>query len=301
MQKRNIKLDVNGLILVNKPRGMSSNQALIAIKKKFHPRKAGHTGTLDPLATGLLPICLGQATKFSSYLLDEQKTYQATIQLGYTSSTGDAEGEITPISPNSNLSKDDIYQVLEDFKGEISQLPPMYSALKHNGKPLYKYAREGIEIERKSRNVSIYGLSVLKWDNDELTLDICCSKGTYIRTLAADIGDKLETGAYIRTLHRTSIGKLEIKDAISLDELDKIAEEERYGLLKPMDSILFRFDAIYLNKPQVKNLKNGIILEIENLKKAYYRLYDDNMDFIGLGYCYEDGCLKVRRLLNTCE
>ena len=221
--------------------------------------------------------------------------------MGYTSSTGDAEGEITPISPNSNLSKDDIYQVLEDFKGEISQLPPMYSALKHNGKPLYKYAREGIEIERKSRNVSIYGLSVLKWDNDELTLDICCSKGTYIRTLAADIGDKLETGAYIRTLHRTSIGKLEIKDAISLDELDKIAEEERYGLLKPMDSILFRFDAIYLNKPQVKNLKNGIILEIENLKKAYYRLYDDNMDFIGLGYCYEDGCLKVRRLLNTCE
>jgi len=301
MQKRNIKLDVNGLILVNKPRGMSSNQALTAIKKKFHPRKAGHTGTLDPLATGLLPICLGQATKFSSYLLDEQKTYQATIQLGYTSSTGDAEGEITPISPNSNLSKDDIYQVLEDFKGEISQLPPMYSALKHNGKPLYKYAREGIEIERKSRNVSIYGLSVLKWDNDELTLDICCSKGTYIRTLAADIGDKLETGAYIRTLHRTSIGKLEIKDAISLDELDKIAEEERYGLLKPMDSILFRFDAIYLNKPQVKNLKNGIILEIENLKKAYYRLYDDNMDFIGLGYCYEDGYLKVRRLLNTCE
>ena len=217
MQKRNIKLNVNGLILVNKPYGWSSNQTLTKIKKKFHPKRAGHTGTLDPLASGLLAICLGEATKFSRFLLNENKTYTAKLKLGYTSSTGDAEGTIIKKNEKINLSKQSINKILEDFKGEIIQTPPMFSALKVHGKPLYKYAREGIEIERNSRKIVISSLIIKDFINDELTIDISCSKGTYIRTLASDIGNKLGVGAYLSFLERMSIGNFKLKDAVSIE------------------------------------------------------------------------------------
>ena len=195
MQFKRLKSDVDGLLLINKPLGLSSNQVLSKIKFLFSPKKVGHTGTLDPMATGLLPICLGEATKFSSYLLGADKTYVALIKLGFKSTTGDKEGKITKqnikIMPPLNIIK----KILPSFIGQIEQLPPMYSALKFQGKPLYSYARDGIEIPRSKRKVMVYAIELLDYIGDELKLKIKCSKGTYIRTLAEDIGEELNLGA----------------------------------------------------------------------------------------------------------
>ena len=301
MKKKSIKLDVDGLILINKPYGLSSNHALTRIKKKFHPKKAGHTGTLDPLACGLLPICLGQATKFSSYLLDEDKTYRATLQLGFTSTTGDAEGDITQQPHTIELSKNLVLHTMDSFKGEITQTPPMFSALKVDGKPLYKYAREGLEIERKKRKVIIYKLLLLDFTDEELTIEVNCSKGTYIRSLAADIGNQLGTGAYLKSLTRISIGEFKLADALELDELDKFTDEKSHKFVRPIDSFLKKFNAIQLSNLQTQFLKNGMTLELNDLVKGIYRLYDENKQFIGLGQCEEIGSLKVQRLMNTSQ
>ncbi|MCK5813326.1 MAG: tRNA pseudouridine(55) synthase TruB, partial [Cocleimonas sp.] len=194
--------DISGILLLNKPLGLSSNAALQRARFLFRAKKGGHTGSLDPKATGVLPLCFGEATKVSGYLLNSDKRYITTVQLGQTSTTGDTEGEILNTVPVTAFSDETLQTVLDQFTGAITQIPPMYSALKHNGTPLYKLARKGIEIKRKEREITIYELTLLKRTHDTLKLDIRCSKGTYIRTLAQDIGDALGFGAYITSLER---------------------------------------------------------------------------------------------------
>jgi len=299
MQKKRLKINVNGLLLLDKPLGFSSNQALSKIKWLFTPFKAGHTGTLDPMATGLLPICLGEATKFSRFLLDADKTYEAVIKLGYTSSTGDTEGEIIK-SKNNNLPKlPELKKVLKKFTGKINQLPPMYSALKHKGQPLYTFAREGVNIYRERRPIVIYKLDLMSYEKDLLRVMVRCSKGTYIRTLAEDIGNELGVGGYLMRLRRTEIGTLNLKDSISLEELEKMKNKERLNLLRPISSLTACFNDITLSRKDEVLIKNGQELIINNKGAGYYSLFDSCGNFLGVGDLNEDCVLKVKRLMST--
>ncbi len=297
MQSKRVKVVIDGLLLIDKPLGLSSNQVLSKIKFLFSPKKVGHTGTLDPMATGLLPICLGEATKFSSYLLNADKTYEGLIRLGYKSSTGDKEGQITRRDfgkmPSMNLVK----KILNNFIGPIEQIPPMYSAIKHKGKPLYKYAREGINIPRLKRKIIIYEIKLLSYQGDELRIKIKCSKGTYIRTLAEDIGDKLNTGAYLLELNRTEIGSLSIKSALKVEQMEKIKEQERVNLLLPIDELVSEFDKLVLNSDDTAAIKDGKIIE-QGINDGFYRLYDDKNMFFGLGEIDKIGNLKAKRLIS---
>jgi|TARA_B110000037_G_scaffold219605_1_gene285133 tRNA pseudouridine55 synthase len=297
MQSKRLKIVIDGLLLIDKPLGLSSNQVLSKIKFLFSPKKVGHTGTLDPMATGLLPICLGEATKFSSYLLNADKTYEGLIRLGYKSSTGDKEGQIIRQDfgkmPSMNLVK----KILNNFIGPIEQIPPMYSAIKHKGKPLYSYAREGINIPRAKRKIIIYEIKLLAYQGDELRIKIKCSKGTYIRTLAEDIGDQLNTGAYLLELNRTDIGSLSIKSALKVEQIEKNKEQERINLLLPIDELVSEFDKLILNPDDTASIKDGKIIE-QGIKDGFYRLYDDKNMFFGLGEIDKIGNLKAKRLIS---
>ena len=297
MQFKRLKIVIDGLLLIDKPLGLSSNQVLSKIKFLFSPKKVGHTGTLDPMATGLLPICLGEATKFSSYLLNADKTYEGLIRLGYKSSTGDKEGQIIRQDfgkmPSMNLVK----KILNNFIGPIEQIPPMYSAIKHKGKPLYSYAREGINIPRVKRKIIIYEIKLLAYQGDELRIKIKCSKGTYIRTLAEDIGDQLNTGAYLLELNRTDIGSLSIKSALKVEQIEKNKEQERINLLLPIDELVSEFDKLILNPDDTASIKDGKIIE-QGIKDGFYRLYDDKNMFFGLGEIDKIGNLKAKRLIS---
>jgi tRNA pseudouridine55 synthase len=291
------KQNINGLLIVDKPLGFSSNQALSKIKWLYNPKKAGHTGTLDPLATGVLPVCLGEATKFSSYLFDANKTYEARIKLGFTSSTGDAEGSLTELSIDRIPNKIQIINVLESFHGEIEQTPPMYSALKHDGKPLYQYAREGIEIPRKKRTVKIFSIRLVNLKKDELLVEIDCSKGTYIRTLAEDIGEKLNVGGYLIGLRRTVVGSLSIKSAISLDSIEEASGQDRLGFINPIDTFLNNFDSLTINNDEANAIKDGKIVHKKEVLRDIYRLYTQENIFLGLAEGDTNGNLKVKRLM----
>ena len=291
------KQNINGLLIVDKPLGFSSNQALSKIKWLYNPKKAGHTGTLDPLATGVLPVCLGEATKFSSYLFDANKTYEARIKLGFTSSTGDAEGSLTELSIDRIPNKIQIINVLESFHGEIEQTPPMYSALKHDGKPLYQYAREGIEIPRKKRTVKIFSIRLVNLKKDELLVEIDCSKGTYIRTLAEDIGEKLNVGGYLIGLRRTVVGSLSIKSAISLDSIEEASGQDRLGFINPIDTFLNNFDSLTINNDEANAIKDGKIVIKKEVLRDIYRLYTQENIFLGLAEGDTNGNLKVKRLM----
>ena len=291
------KQDINGLLIIDKPLGFSSNQALSKIKWLYNPKKAGHTGTLDPLATGLLPVCLGEATKFSSYLFEENKTYEAKIKLGFTSSTGDAEGILTDLNIDTFPSKTLIINELKNFEGEIEQTPPMHSALKYDGKPLYQYAREGIEIPRKKRTVTIFSIKLKQNKKDELLIEIECSKGTYIRTLAEDIGEKLNVGGYLIGLRRTVVGSLSIHNAISLDLIEETPDEERLKFINPIDGFLNNFDALVVNNDESNAIKDGKILHKKEAKDNIYRLYSQEDVFIGLAEGDTNGNIKVKRLM----
>ena len=297
MQSKRLKIVIDGLLLIDKPLGLSSNQVLSKIKFLFSPKKVGHTGTLDPMATGLLPICLGEATKFSSYLLNADKTYEGLIRLGYKSSTGDKEGQIIRQDfgkmPSMNLVK----KILNNFIGPIEQIPPMYSAIKHKGKPLYSYAREGINIPRAKRKIIIYEIKLLAYQGDELRIKIKCSKGTYIRTLAEDIGDQLNTGAYLLELNRTDIGSLSIKSALKVEQIEKNKEQERINLLLPIDELVSEFDKLILNPDDTASIQDGKIIE-QGIKDGFYRLYDDKNMFFGLGEIDKIGNLKAKRLIS---
>ncbi len=280
--------ELDGLLLLDKPLDASSNLALQKARRIFRAAKAGHTGTLDPLASGLLPICFGEATKYSAMMLDADKTYRAVLKLGEKTTTGDAEGEIVEKKPVS-IEKGQIEAALCAFRGEIRQLPPMHSALKHKGKPLYAYVRAGVEIERSERAVKIHDL-LMEWhDGDELCLTVRCSKGTYIRVLAEDIGKNLGCGAHLKSLVRTAIGPFDLKDARRLGEIEE--NEERDDFLLPIDSLLSDFPRLVLEQEKALFLINGRVIESES-DAGLYRLYDERNRFMGL--VESDGCGKIR-------
>ena len=290
---RKIRNQIDGILLLDKPLGISSNQAINKVKYLLNATKVGHTGTLDPMATGLLPVCLGEATKFASYLLDGDKEYFATMQLGVVTDTGDAEGEI--IARNSvNVNLELIQLALDKFTGEINQIPPMYSALKYNGQPLYEYARAGIVIERQSRKVSIHELELINYDsiNQQLEFRALVSKGTYIRTLAEDIGNVLGSGASLIALRRTRTNQFSINAAITIE---KIAGDTSNLPLLPIDSILPDLNSYQINDEQYIKVGHGNICEInECLELGKYRLYHQSR-FLGIADIVEDnGKLQLR-------
>ncbi|AXA34400.1 tRNA pseudouridine(55) synthase TruB [Francisella adeliensis] len=233
------RLNLNGVIVVNKSKDASSNYILQQLKRLFNAQKAGHTGTLDPMATGVLPICFGRATKIAQYLLDADKEYIATIKLGVETDSGDAEGNIIKESLDDipKLDNDALENVLDNFRGEISQVPPMYSALKHNGKPLYKLAREGIQIEIKPRDITIYNLDLLDFTEDTITIKVRSSKGTYIRSLAIDIGAKLGCGGHLIALQRTKSGPFDIEQSYTLEQLKDLSFEDKLATISHVESV----------------------------------------------------------------
>ncbi|OGS98668.1 MAG: tRNA pseudouridine(55) synthase TruB [Gallionellales bacterium RIFCSPLOWO2_12_FULL_59_22] len=247
---------LDGVLLFDKPLELSSNTALQKVRRLFQAEKAGHTGTLDPLATGLLPICFGEATKFSTALLDADKTYRALLRLGQTTSTGDAEGEIVAEHP-VDVRQADVDAVLAKFRGEIRQLPPMHSALKHQGKPLYEYIRKGETIARELRNVTIRELVLNSFSGNEMDITVRCSKGTYIRTLAEDIGATLGCGAHLIGLRRTAVAHFDLNNASNLQQLEAMAEAERDARILPLEALMPGMPKLQLDAVQIKRLAQG--------------------------------------------
>ena len=299
MKPKRTKLDVNGVVLVDKPLGYSSNQTLALVKKYFNPKKAGHTGTLDPLATGLLPVCLGEATKFSSFLLESDKSYEASIKLGFISSTGDSEGEIEPIKIKNFPTLEEVQKVINSFLGYQEQLPPMFSALKFKGKPLYEYARKGENIDRKKRKINITSLKIKEYKDNIIHINVSCSKGTYIRVLANDIGASLKTGGYLVGLRRLAIGKITIKEAVNINLIEEMNAQSRKDLIHPIDTLIREFGKIILEEKDVKAIKDGRTLLLKNYGEGIYRLYANEDIFLGLGSLDLYGYLKAKRLRAT--
>lgn len=247
---------LDGVLLLDKPVGLSSNDALIRAKRLYLAKKAGHTGTLDPLASGLLPLCFGEATKFSQDLLEADKTYEATMRLGVRTATGDAEGEVLDTRPVT-CDRAAVEAVLPRFTGEIVQIPPMYSALKRDGKPLYEYARAGQTVEREGRNVTIHVLELLACELPDVTFRVTCSKGTYVRTLAEDLGEALGCGAHLTMLRRTGVGALTLEHAVTLDALSDADEASRDAWLQPVDALLSTFPMVRLDDECAKTVQVG--------------------------------------------
>jgi tRNA pseudouridine55 synthase len=292
---------LDGILLLDKPLGMSSNAALQRAKGLYKARKAGHTGSLDPLASGVLPICFGEATKVSAFLLSSDKRYRTVAQLGQISSTGDMEGEILETKPVPALDSAAIEAVLEQFRGPIEQIPPMHSALKHEGTPLYKLARQGISIERKVRHVTIYELTVVESSETTLTLDVLCSKGTYIRTLVEDIGNALGCGAFVAELRRTEVSPFGEYPIYTLEQLTALAENGGLmDILLPVDTAIAHWPSLNLNAEETQRLCNGLRVERDDVPEAEgIRLYDPENRFIGIGQRHESGLLAAKRLLRT--
>lgn len=297
MQYKRPKKPINGILLLDKPIGFSSNQALQKVKWLLQAAKAGHTGTLDPLATGLLPLCFGEATKFAHYLTDADKTYIATLKLGATTTTGDAEGEVLTTRP-VNVTQQQFAQACAKFVGEISQTPPMYSALKHEGKALYEYARAGIEIERKSRLVKIHHIHVDAFDGEVATINVRCTKGTYIRTLAEDIGELLACGAHLIGLRRTATANYSISQAVTLAQFESMTEAERLAALAPPDSAVLDLPEITLDNDSVFYLLQGQPVWLSgHIPAGLLRMYDETHRFLGLGEQQADGKIAPKRLM----
>jgi tRNA pseudouridine55 synthase len=292
---------VNGILLLDKPLGLTSNAALQQVKRLFGARKAGHTGSLDPLATGMLPICFGEATKLSGFLLDSDKHYQAVIQLGIRTRTGDAEGDIVERGDASAVTRAMIDEVLLEFNGTIEQIPPMYSALKQNGQPLYKLAHQGIEVEREARKVTIHDLQVTGFDAGRLAVDVHCSKGTYIRTLAEDIGEQLGCGAHIAALRRDGVGTFAVERLVTLNRLEALA-----GDAAALDALLLGADQALLDWPEIELgddvayfLRRGQpVLVPKAPGYGFVRVYSRSRRFLGVGHILDDGRLAPKRLLN---
>ncbi len=289
-------------MLLDKPAGMSSNSALQHVKRLFNAKKAGHTGNLDVPATGLLPICLGEATKVSAYLLDSSKTYRALCRLGITTTTGDADGDILAEKPIPKLSKDDVKQACMQFLGETEQVPPMYSALKYKGQRLYELAYKGIEVERKARKITIHRIELLNFDNETFEIAIYCTKGTYIRTLAESIGHELGCGAHVLTLRRLGVGPFNESQMVTPTQLQAAAAAgvaQLDTLLLPMDTALLDLPEIYLTDDMAFYLCRGLAVMVSGLPKSgRLRLYDSTARFLGLGEVAKNGFLAPKRLIN---
>lgn len=276
--------------------GLSSNQALQTVRRLYNAEKAGHTGTLDPLATGLLPLCFGDATKFSSALLDADKCYVATVQLGITTDTADAEGLVMARRP-VNVTREDIEQVLASFLGEIEQVPPMHSALKRDGKPLYEYARKGIVLERSPRRIRTYRMQLLEWVDDRFIFEVSCSKGTYVRTLAADLGERLGCGGHLAALRRTAIGAFDIVQAHPLNWLEALDGQARDALLLPPDTLLGNLCVATLDAKDAMRMRQGQAVRWAGQAGTRMRAYDATHRFIGVCQLTDDGWLRPQRLV----
>ena len=291
---------LDGVLLLDKPLGLSSNHALQAARRLYNAEKAGHTGTLDPLASGLLPLCFGEATKFSGELLNADKRYVATVQFGVTTATADAEGEVLQRRPVV-LDQLAVEAALAAFVGEIEQVPPMYSALKRDGKPLYEYARAGLEVERAPRRVRIFQLHLL--DSSELigegrvVFEVLCSKGTYVRTLAADLGERLRCGAHLAGLRRTGIGAMDVAAAHSLSGLEVLTDEARDALLLPPDGLLAGLAEVRLDAADAARLRHGQAVRWSAEEGSRLRVYDPEYRFIGVCRQVADGWLQAQRLV----
>ena len=296
MQKKSLKREIDGVFLLDKPLGFSSNQALKKIQWLFNAKKAGHTGTLDPMATGLLPICLGEATKFSHRLLDAHKSYIATIQLGITTSTGDQEGEVIS-EKKVVVNEAQLKDTLKKFIGDMTQIPPMYSALKFEGKPLYEYAREGIEIERKSRQIKIFDIKLINIEKSIITIEVLCSKGTYIRTLAEDIGQTMGCGAHLKGLERTQTGNFQLSEALSIEALEAMPISSREEVLMPIDALLEELSSIKLNMAELDAIKKGQSIDFNSKNDKEVRLYSPSGQFVGVGQPDLKGRLFPKRLI----
>jgi len=300
MGRRHQGRNVSGIVLLDKPPGITSNTALQKVKRLYNAAKAGHTGSLDPLATGLLPLCLGEATKVSGFLLDADKSYLATIKLGVRTSSADAEGEVIETRPLENYSKKQIKSAIEHFIGDIEQVPPMHSALKVDGQPLYKLAHQGKVIERKARSVHIYKIDVLYFQGDELEIEVECSKGTYIRTLAEDIGEKLGCGAHLSALRRTSSGPFHLADSVTLEELEALSEsgfEEMDALLMPAEDALEGWESINLSENAAYYVLQGQAVQVAKAPTSgLVRLFSAEKGFLGIGEILDDGRVTPRRL-----
>ena len=296
---KQVRRALHGVLLLDKPLGLSSNQALQKAKWLLRAEKAGHTGTLDPLATGLLPLCFGAATKFSQVSLDANKVYEATLKLGETTRTGDAEGEILQTRPVA-LTREQIDAACAAFVGEIDQVPPMHSALKHEGRALYDYAREGVEIARAPRRVTIHSIDILDWHDASLTIAVRCSKGTYIRTLADDIGERLGCGAHLSALRRTGSGPLQLRDAISLDALAAMTEAEREAMLRPPDVLLQQWPALVLEADDAARFLTGLRRRVKAPDAPQVRVYGPGQALLGSAHV-RAGELIADRLLSPQE
>lgn len=298
LQFKRVKRSVNGILLLDKPLGYSSNQALQKVKWLFQAAKAGHTGTLDPLATGLLPICLGEATKFAQQVTDANKTYVAKIKLGVKTTTGDAEGEVVSTKP-VNVSDSEFEQACQQFLGEISQVPPMYSALKHEGKALYEYARAGIEIERPARQVTIQHIAVNTRSGCDAEITVVCSKGTYIRTLAEDIGATLGCDAHLTGLRRTETAGYMMADAITIEALEALSTEEKDALLLPVDSAISALPKVMIDADSTVYFRQGqAIWQPGHTPEGDLRVYEEDGLFLGVGKLLDDGKITPKRLVN---
>lgn len=299
-RRRRSGRNVQGILLLDKPMGITSNDALQKVKRLYRAQKAGHTGSLDPLADGLLPICFGAATKISAFLLDADKRYWVRIKLGVTTTTADSEGEVVSTRPVDGIGEEQIRQALEQFRGEIQQIPPMYSALKHKGERLYKLAREGIEVEREPRAVTIHGLELTGCELPEFELDVHCSKGTYVRTLAEDIGEVLGCGAHVTALRRTGVGPYGADEMVTLDELEAQAEEGREALdarLLPVETALAHWPEIRLNPDSTFYVRQGQPVLVPNAPtEGWVRLFGPD-GFLGVGEILDDGRVAPRRMM----
>ncbi|MDO9168655.1 MAG: tRNA pseudouridine(55) synthase TruB [Methylobacter sp.] len=310
MSKRKSGCNIHGILLLDKRLGVSSNKALQEVRRLFNANKAGHTGSLDPLATGLLPLCFGEATKVSGMMLDDHKRYQTVVQLGVMTDTGDLEGTVIETKPVPELSIDAILSCLQKFTGEIDQVPPMYSALKHNGKKLYELAREGITIERKARRISIFELKLLTDSQslakapDQLMLEVYCSKGTYIRSLAEDIGHDLGCGGTVKELRRLEAGQFNIENARTIEQLTAMDQHDLFQCLINVDKPLEALPAVQLTDEQTICIKYGQSLSLlpfdelgQNECQGTVRMYNAAV-FLGLGELLRDGKLAPKKLFN---
>ncbi|MCB4358101.1 tRNA pseudouridine(55) synthase TruB [Quatrionicoccus australiensis] len=295
MQVKKTWKRVDGVLLLDKPIGLTSNDALQKARRLFSAAKGGHTGTLDPLATGLLPLCFGEATKFSADLLDADKTYEAVLKLGVTTDSGDAEGKVLETAA-VNVTESDIFRVLPMFTGDLQQIPPMHSALKRDGRPLYELARQGIEVEREARAVTIHRLECLAFSGDSLSLRVACSKGTYIRVLAADIGRELGCGAHLTALRRTVVGDLDLVNAVTLAELEALDEAGRMARLQPVDALVHTLPIVTVEGEAESRFRHGNPVDLPAGLSGKIRVYAGDQ-LIGVGEPGGDGRLWPKRLV----
>lgn len=295
---------VNGILLLDKPTGLTSNAALQQVKKLFRARKAGHTGSLDPLASGLLPICLGEATKVSAFLLDADKQYQVTCKLGERTTTADAEGEVVETRPVDGVSEKQLRKVMAHYLGDIEQIPPMYSAVKHQGQRLYKLARQGIEVEREPRPITVHEMNLLDFQLPMAEISLRCSKGTYVRTLVEDIGEELGCGAHVTGLRRLGVGPYNETGLVTLSTLEQLrvkgGEAALDKLLLPMESGLAQWPGVRLSSDAAFYLRQGQPVLVPHAPTTgWVRLYLGEKQFLGVGEILDDGRVAPRRLLNT--